>query len=211
MCFLLRVIRLKKRFRLPRLTLCFQYRFRMVPTTQEPDKFHFVQLLSKMEKNRQEENLNLTLLLCSTFPTRENFNSVFNPILYFSFSHMIECSRRGWIPAFQNSFSSPLFRQLLPISGEFIFLLLLLVVVLNPCVHACVCTMNTYYCQHVRTKGQPQVLTVILHLVSWCLMLPTPHASRDPPASASHLSVEEPDITDIGTTSSPMWVLGTQT
>lgn len=117
------------------------------------------------------------MLLCSTFPTRENFNSVFNPILYFSFSHMIECSRRGWIPAFQNSFSSPLFRQLLPVSGEFIFLLLL-VVVLNPCVHACVCTMNTYYCQHVRTKGQPQVLTVILHLVSWCLMLPTPHASR---------------------------------
>lgn len=52
MCFLLRVIRLKKRFRLPRLTLCFQYRFRMVPTTQEPDKFHFVQLLSKMEKKK---------------------------------------------------------------------------------------------------------------------------------------------------------------
>lgn len=151
------------------------------------------------------------MLLCSTFPTRENFNSVFNPILYFSFSHMIECSRRGWIPAFQNSFSSPLFRQLLPVSGEFIFLLLLVVV--------CVCVCAQWTRTIVSTwgpKDNPRcwLSSSTWSLDVWCcllLMLPDSHASRDPPASASHLSVEEPDITDTGTTSSPMWVLGTQT
>ena len=54
-CFLLWVIRLKKRTPsfFHTLTGCFQSCFSMAPTTREHDKFSFIQLPPKRERERE--------------------------------------------------------------------------------------------------------------------------------------------------------------